>query len=266
MNMVDVDFEWFDVKPEIDFHGLKTLLRQLFDVDNQLFDLSELVELILSEPRWGSTVKVDGEESDPFAFLTVVNLQQHKDKQVIKDLIAYLLSKATSVPALAPLQELLGTSSKATVGLLLSERLINMPAEIAPPLYNFLVEELKEAATENDPIHAFTHFLILSKTYTEVSSLLDAEDDRPSKKKKKAGQPDSKEVFYFHAEDEVLQRHAVGAGNFEYTRQGDEGASDSRRAFQEMGVRPEGHVILLEAGRLAEAAEAVGAYIGSQPG
>lgn len=76
--MVDVDFEWFDPEPEVDFHGLKNLLRQLFDTDNQLFDLSELVDLILSQPKLGSTVKVDGKESDPFAFLTVLNLQQHK--------------------------------------------------------------------------------------------------------------------------------------------------------------------------------------------
>lgn len=76
--MLDVDFEWFDPQPAIDFHGLKTLLRQLFDVDAQLFDLSALAELILSQPLLGSTVKVDGNESDPYAFLTVLNLHEHR--------------------------------------------------------------------------------------------------------------------------------------------------------------------------------------------
>lgn len=76
--MVNVDFEWFDPNPEVDFHGLKTLLRQLLDVDNQLFDLSELADLILSQPLLGSTVKVDGNETDPYAFLTVLNLETHK--------------------------------------------------------------------------------------------------------------------------------------------------------------------------------------------
>lgn len=76
--MLDVDFEWFDPQPEVDFHGLKTLCRQLFDIDAQLFDLSELVELILSQPLLGSTVKVDGNETDPYAFLTVLNLQVHR--------------------------------------------------------------------------------------------------------------------------------------------------------------------------------------------
>lgn len=76
--MLDVDFEWFDPQPEVDFHGLKTLCRQLFDIDAQLFDLSELVELILSQPLLGSTVKVDGNETDPYAFLTVLNMHVHR--------------------------------------------------------------------------------------------------------------------------------------------------------------------------------------------
>ena len=78
MDMVNVDFEWFDPQPAVDFHGLKNLLRQLFDVDAQIFDMSALSDLILSQPLLGSTVKVDGNESDPYAFLTVLNLQEHK--------------------------------------------------------------------------------------------------------------------------------------------------------------------------------------------
>lgn len=76
--MVNVDFEWFDPQPAVDFHGIKTLLRQLLDVDAQLFDLSALSDLILSQPLLGSTVKVDGNESDPYAFLTVLNLHTHR--------------------------------------------------------------------------------------------------------------------------------------------------------------------------------------------
>ena len=76
--MLNVDFEWFDPNPAVDFHGLKTLLRQLFDIDAQLFNLSELADLILSQPLLGSTVKCDGTESDPFSFLTVLNLETHK--------------------------------------------------------------------------------------------------------------------------------------------------------------------------------------------
>ena len=73
-----MDFDFFDPKPDVDFHGLKTLLRQLFDNDAQLIDLSGLANLILAQPTLGSTVKVDSNETDPYAFLTVLNLKQHK--------------------------------------------------------------------------------------------------------------------------------------------------------------------------------------------
>lgn len=76
--MLDVEFEWFDPQPEHDFHGLKILLRQLFDVDAQSINLSALADLVLAQPLLGSTVKVEGNETDPYAFLTVLNLHEHK--------------------------------------------------------------------------------------------------------------------------------------------------------------------------------------------
>jgi len=78
MEILNVEFEWFDPQPAVDFQGLKLLLRQLFDTDAQIFDLSALSDLILSQPFLGSTVKVDGNESDPYAFLSVINLKEHK--------------------------------------------------------------------------------------------------------------------------------------------------------------------------------------------
>ena len=78
MNELKVEFEWFDPQPENDFHGIKTLLRQLLDADAPSFDLSALTDLILAQPLLGSTVKVDGNETDPWAFLTILNLQEHR--------------------------------------------------------------------------------------------------------------------------------------------------------------------------------------------
>lgn len=256
--MLDVDFEWFDPQPAVDFHGLKTLLRQLLDVDNVLFDMSPLADLILSQPLLGSTVKVDGNETDPFAFLTVLNLHQHKTHPTIQQLTAYLANKAASVPSLAPtLQKLLQDDTKQ-VGLILTERFINMPAEIITPCYTMLQEEIQWALDENEPYN-FTHYLLLSKTYQEVDSKLDAEESRPAKKgKKKDKEP---ETFYFHAEDEKLHEYSAGWGNFDYDKATDEGASDAKRAFQDAGIKPMGHLVLIEAERFADAIKGVGEYL-----
>ena len=257
--MLDVDFEFFDPQAEFDFHGIKTLLQQLFDVDSTLFNISELADLILAQPLLGSTVKVDGNETDAYGFLSVINLQQHVDKPFVAKITEYLRGKANSTPQLQPLAVLLSQTSIPPIGLILTERLINVPSETAPPMYKMLLEEIQWALDENEPYN-FTHYLILSKTYTEVASKLDIEDDRP-KKKSKASRIGKEDVFYFHPEDEVFARGAACAGSFSYSTKVDEGASDSKRAFQEMGIRPQGHAILIEAGKFAGAVSEVERYL-----
>ncbi|KAF1972149.1 hypothetical protein BU23DRAFT_590257 [Bimuria novae-zelandiae CBS 107.79] len=259
MDMLNVDFEWFDPNPAVDFHGLKTLLRQLFDVDAQLFNLSELTDLILSQKLLGSTVKCDGEESDPYSFLTVLNLETHKDKQVIQDLSAYLTRHCTSTPSLMPLHTLLTAPTTAQIGLILTERFINMPHEIVAPSYKMLQEEIQWAVDEKEP-YAFTHYLVLSKAYQEVESSLPAAEQPPSKKKK-GSKGDGEETFYFHPEDEVLHRFALGWGNYEFESPVDEGASDAKRAFQELGVKPMGHLVLIEAEKFAGAVSAIESFM-----
>ncbi|KAE8145531.1 protein bcp1 [Aspergillus avenaceus] len=260
MDIVNVDFEWFDPQ-EIDFHGLKILLRQLFDTDGQIFDMSALADMILAQPLLGSTVKVDGNESDPYAFLTVLNLQEHKDKPVIKDLTAYLARKASSNPSLAPISQLLSQTPVPPIGLILTERMINMPSEVVPPMYTMLMEEIAWAIEEKEP-YTFSHYLIVSKTYEEIESKLDMEDARPQKKKKKSG--DKGERFHFHPEDEVLERHAVCAGSFEYTHKHDDGHSDSKRAFQELGIKTGGSLMLLDANKLEGAVKDMTNYMNPQ--
>ncbi|KAJ5587454.1 uncharacterized protein N7459_003219 [Penicillium hispanicum] len=261
IDMVNVDFEWFDPQPAVDFHGLKNLLRQLFDNDAQIFDMSALADLILSQPTLGSTVKVDGNESDPYAFLSVVNLQEHKDKPVIQDLINYLKSKSAANSDLSTLNQLLSQNPVPSVGLILTERLINMPSEIVPPMYNMLMEEIAWALEDKEPYN-FSHYLIVSKTYEEIESKLDQEESRPQKKSKKGD--DTAPRFFFHPEDEVLQRHALCSGGFEYTHQQDDGHSDSKRAFQELGIRTGGSLTLVEAGKFEATVKAVQEYLAPQ--
>ncbi|KAF2483132.1 p21-C-terminal region-binding protein-domain-containing protein [Neohortaea acidophila] len=264
-SVLDVDFEYFNPSPEIDFQGLKTLLRQLFDVDNQLFDLSELADMILAQPLLGTMIKCDGEDSDPYAFLTVLNMHVHRGKAVMQQLSQYLSQRVADHAGMRDsLAKLLDAGDgKAQVGLVLAERVINMPHQTVPPMYTMLLEEMQWANEEKEP-YQFTHYLVVSKTYTEVASKLDAEDDRPSKKSKKAAAGGSQsETLYFHPEDEVLARHALASCNFDYVK-AEEGASDSKRAFQELGVQPQGHLILIEAGKFEAAVKAVGVYLGAE--
>lgn len=275
MEILNVDFEMFDPQPAIDFHGLRTLLRQLFDIDNTLFDISALSDLILSQPLLGTTVKVDGNESDPYAFLTVINMTEHAEKPVIKTLTKYLLEKSKGNSTVnARLQALLSgkdDGSKGTLGLILTERLINIPTEIVPPMYKMLLEEIEWALEENEP-YAFTDYLIISKTYKEVASVVDKEDEEtvpPKAKKFKSrlrapgvaagGSSKAKkdEVFYFHPEDELIEQQATGTASYKYTKINESGA-DAKRTFSDIGIAPQGHMILISSAEFPATVEKLG--------
>ena len=171
------------------------------------------------------------------------NADPLKEKPAVKALVDYIVRQASTNPALSLVADLLKTPNNATVGLILTERLVNIPSEVVPPMYRMLLEEIMWAIEEKE-LYNFSHYLIISKTYQEISSMLDTGDDRPQKKKKKE---DSKQVFYFHPEDEVLHRHAVAYGDYTYIREEADGQADAKRAFQELGVKPQGHLILLDA-------------------
>lgn len=158
---------------------------------------------------------------------------------------------------------LIGDNQNASIGLILTDRLLNIPSEVVPPMYEMLLEEISWALAEKEP-YDFTHYLIISKTYREVISALDGENDdtRRHKKQRKAGKNVAPEVLYFHPEDEILQQHADVFGSFDYLKQAAEGQSDSKRAFQELGIRPQGHMILIEATKFEKAVKALQGSLG----
>jgi len=179
----------------------------------------------------------------------------------VAKIIQYIQSKALSKPQLAPLVQLLSQSTIPPIGLILTERLINVPSEVVPPMYTMLIEEIQWAIQDKEP-YDFSHYLILSKTYTEVPSKLDGEDDRPKKKTKAPG--GTFETMYFHPEDEVLQRYAICSGGFDYSIKQDDGHSDSKRAFHELGIKPQGHAILISNDKFKEAVGNVAEYLKPQ--
>ena len=77
LQMLDVDFEFFDPQP-IDYHSIKLLLSQLLSHDAPLLDLGAVTNIVLDQKLVGSTVKTDGAGGDPYALLTILNLNIHK--------------------------------------------------------------------------------------------------------------------------------------------------------------------------------------------
>ncbi|KAL1915097.1 uncharacterized protein VTP21DRAFT_7578 [Calcarisporiella thermophila] len=250
--IVDVDFEFFDPKP-IDFHAIKRLLTQLFSADAELFNLSELAELIIGQPLVGSTVKVDGPESDPYSLLTVLNLNHHKEKQSIQEFKKYLLDKTKKQPIHVKLAELFADGSRHDVGWIVSERLVNMPVQIVPPMYKMLLEEVEWAVEDKEP-YEFEWYVLVAPTYREIESKLDEEQDaEEGAKKSKKSKVSEPVIFYFHPEEEIIAGHSDFKHHFKLTK--DPAVSDSKRTFQEFGILPVRSVFLLHKSKIKQMVE-----------
>ncbi|KAG9003331.1 Mss4p nuclear export [Tulasnella sp. JGI-2019a] len=266
VDLVNVDFEFFDPRP-IDYLAIKRLLRQLLQLDAEDLHVNDLVDLILSQPLVGTTVKTDGIESDPYAFLTVLNINVHKDNSSIKALISYLLAKSAGNPtAQAALRNIIGpealaSSSSRHVGLLLGERMINMPVQIIPPMYRMLGDEIRMANEDKEPYN-FDYYIVLSRLYKITEADISAMDDGteepapPPKKQKKKGKGSKVKgqqlglpkvgTFSFHHEDEQIQKVATFTVDYEFSNR------QPREGSESLGLDVAGRFMIVPATRFAE--------------
>lgn len=156
---------------ENDFHGIKRLLQQLF-LRNQVVNVSKLTESILAQRHIGSVIKQtiqdaddSDDEEDPnqvYGVSTILNLGD-KTKDSMSGLRRFLLeqtAKGNDVQVLNYVSNLLDKS----VGFLVSERFINIPAQITVPLLETLVNEMRKARDRNLP-YDFSHYFMICKLY-----------------------------------------------------------------------------------------------------
>ena len=75
---------------EIDFLGLKALLGNY--LDGALFSSSELCDTIIAQNTVGTVLKAQGagDDVDPIAIMSVMNLQRRKEMKWMQETIAYL--------------------------------------------------------------------------------------------------------------------------------------------------------------------------------
>jgi hypothetical protein len=197
-----VDFEFHDPAP-IDYLGVRTLLLSL--LDGGVFDVSGLASAVVAQTRVGTVVKTE-DGGDPIALITALNTDRtprggggaggsgrsgapaaatappaggagapHPPPAfppipALAQLRDYL---AASAPTPAAKTALLTAWAGPGTGLVLAERLANVPPQIAPPLHQALALEVKWATTD-EPSEAgkasfdFERLLLVSRAFVEV--------------------------------------------------------------------------------------------------
>uniref|UniRef100_A0A673CSE5 Protein BCCIP homolog n=1 Tax=Sphaeramia orbicularis TaxID=375764 RepID=A0A673CSE5_9TELE len=165
---VVVDFEAHALTGS-DFNGIKKLLQQLFLKAH--VNTSEMTDIIIQQNHIGSVIKYreDSDDDDPdevFGFITMLNLTERKGINTCK-------VKNCGHSVTEQLELILNDTSKP-VGLLLSERFINVPPQIALPLHTQLQGEIAEAQRTNKPSGKCHYCLLISKTCKEASKTIPA--------------------------------------------------------------------------------------------
>ncbi|KAJ1918101.1 Mss4p nuclear export [Mycoemilia scoparia] len=271
-DIVNVDFDFFDPK-ESDFHSIKKLLEAMFDEDSPEFNLSELSDIIVNQPEVGTTVKAADEEDDIYAFLSVVNLNAHKDKQVVKQIKHYLLekikrhssAKGSAATAnskkedLTAFEEIMNgrDQNKGDIGLLINERFVNMPPTIVPPLLKLFFEEVGWAVEDKKPFK-FEWYLLISPIYKEViSSNADGDDEKEES-------TESDTTFYFHAEDELIE--PLVNYKFDYKLSRNNRQSEARSIFFESGIKPYRRCFVIHQSKLKPIYEVLKRALGTEDG
>uniref|UniRef100_A0A2R5LHJ3 Protein BCCIP homolog n=1 Tax=Ornithodoros turicata TaxID=34597 RepID=A0A2R5LHJ3_9ACAR len=169
---VNVDFE-ARTPDDADFHGIKQLLQQLFLKAH--VNLSDLTNLILEQNYVSSVIKQcddmeddesmdDDSEDDVFGVLSVVNLTELKERECVGQIIKMLRDNCREFASgLLPKFDEYFTG-KEHVGLILSERFVNIPPRISLPLYESLTSDV-ERAKANGRKFDFEKLILICKQY-----------------------------------------------------------------------------------------------------
>ncbi|KAG1829414.1 p21-C-terminal region-binding protein-domain-containing protein [Suillus variegatus] len=210
-----------------------------------------LADLVLSQPDIGTTIKTDGEESSPYAFLSVLNIGVHNDNVSIKSLVEYILAKSKGDNAFHESLSTVLRDPQCQVGLVLCERLINMPVPVIPPMYRMLVDELRDAVEENEPFN-FTHLIFVSRVYKLTPEEEDAMTYRPTTTRESETNDRSPDgVYPFHPEDEEIRKFASHHLIFPYS-------NAQPRNAESFGLDTAGRLMLVPAAQLTELARVLG--------
>lgn len=210
IDMVHADFGFFDPKLG-DFSGVKLLLHNY--LDNKPWDLSGFVDLILEQTTVGTVVKLDeqdevghadDDDAGPFGVISALNLQRYQHHRCIKELKEFLLEACTEEATKKKLKTYLEQQA-GDVGLLVSQRFVNCPYQLVPPLYDALFDEIAWA-TEDEPTQelrdsfCFKYYVLVTRIFEPQSKTI-----KQSKANLKGDVDFMDSIIYIKPEDEIFQ-------------------------------------------------------------
>ncbi|XP_033886403.3 BRCA2 and CDKN1A-interacting protein-like [Acipenser ruthenus] len=256
---ITVDFEAHTIS-DSDSNGIKKLLKQLFLKAN--INLSQLTDLIIQQNHIGSVIRQadipedsdnDDDIDEVFGFISLLNLTERKGSECveqIKELVLEHCEKCCPKNIAEQLDKILNDTTKP-VGLLLSERFINVPPQIALPLHKQLQEEIAEAQRTNKPTGKCHFYIMISKTFKEAGK---------NNSTLRGGAPKKEELMFTNAEEEFFHEHAVLKFNYSVQEESDSCLA-GRWSFDDVPMKPFRTVMLIPAKSISPIMEKLREYL-----
>ncbi|XP_046888884.1 protein BCCIP homolog [Hypomesus transpacificus] len=254
---VIVDFEAHTISDN-DFNGVKKLLQQLFLKAH--VNTSEMTDILIQQNHVGSVIRQaevpedsdnEGDLDEVFGFISMLNLTERKGVQCVEDVKELVLAqceKSCPHSMTEQLEKVLNDTSKP-VGLLLSERFLNVPPQIALPLHKQLQEEMAEAQRTNKPSGRCHFCLMISKTCKEANKTIPAR-----------GQAPKEELMFANAEEEFFYEQATIKFNYSVQEETDS-CLTGRWSFNDVPMKPYRTVMLIPADKMPTIMEKLKEYL-----
>ncbi|XP_038599760.1 BRCA2 and CDKN1A-interacting protein [Tachyglossus aculeatus] len=246
---VNVEFEAHSISAQ-DYNGIKKLLQQLFL--KAAVDIAELTGLLVQQSHIGSIIKQTDvaeesedeedadEEEEIFGFISLLNLTERKGTPCVEQIKALLLDlgrKSGERQAAKQLRDFLEDASRP-VGLILSERFLNVPPQVALPLHLQLQKELAETQRTKKPGGKCAYFLLISKTSVALAGGVQHSGPRRP--------PD---LMFANAEEEFFYEKAVLKFSCSVQEESDS-CLGGRWSFADEPMTPTRTVVLVPADRM----------------
>ena len=226
--IIDIEFAIYD-PVSTDFYSVKHLVRHL--TEDVSFDASGLANIISEQVVVGGMVKTGVDES-PIAVISALNLRHYHEEKCIKQIKKYLLSKCQDQKHRSDLTDLYNGANNSRLGLIINERVVNLPGQLVPPLHQSLQADIVWAQENDDTQELkdsfkFTHFAVLCPLFQDNSE--DQKDSKVEvpKPKTKGGKKNKKRKaveqvvltqpneMFLKYEDECYVKHAEWAVRFD---------------------------------------------------
>jgi hypothetical protein len=205
-----------------DYFTMKNLMRGYLQETS--FNSGELVDLMLAQKeKIGSSITVVGQE-EMFGFMSIIGLEEHWGTSCVQSIIKYVLGRVGTSSQVEEWKKIL-SKKESKVGLILSERIANLPDHLAPHLALLTLGEVGKL----DPSPNYNYYLVVTNTYKqgveeESASPMDDPDQEdgsgPSKKEKRRKTRELQQqqqasggldptVHYYKPEDEIFKASSL---------------------------------------------------------